>query len=92
MPRTGNYSLGKIYELVSDQTDDIYIASTCQRLLSKRLVGHTWSYTNWLNEGCCDCSTSFEIVKYLDCKIVNRKLKKINRSNLLFFPKNKMTD
>ena len=44
MPRTGNYSLGKIYKLVSDETDDIYIGSTCQRLLSKRLGQHRDHY------------------------------------------------
>ena len=70
MQRKSDYSLGKIYKLVSGHTNDIYIGSTCQRLLSKRLVGHNWSYNNWLNDGCCVCSTSLEIVKYPDCKIV----------------------
>jgi len=70
MPRTSNYSVGKISKLVSDHTDDMCIGSTCQRLLSKRLVGHTWSYNTWLHDGCCGCSTSFENFKYPDCKIV----------------------
>lgn len=40
MPRTGDYSLGKLYKSVADETDDIYIGSTYQKLLSMRLCGH----------------------------------------------------
>ena len=42
MPNTGEYSLSKIYKLVSNQIDDIYIyiGSTCQLYLSKRFMGH----------------------------------------------------
>jgi len=71
MPRTGDYSLGKIYKLVSNQTDDVYIGSTSQKLLSKRLVGHRRSYKEWLRLG--DKSknmTSYEILKYGDCQII----------------------
>ena len=48
MPCTGDYSLGEIYKLVSDQTDDIYIGSTCQNLLSRRFQGHMTGYKLWL--------------------------------------------
>ena len=34
-----DYQKGKIYKLVSDHTDEIYIGSTCQ-MLCKRLGGH----------------------------------------------------
>ena len=50
MPRTGDYSLGKIYRLVSDQTVDIYIGSMCQQLLSTRFQGHMTYYKLWLDE------------------------------------------
>ena len=69
MPRTGDYPLGKIYELISDETDDVYIGSTCQRLLSKRLVGHKLDYNCWLKEK-GHYRTSCEIVKYDDCQII----------------------
>jgi len=54
---------------VSDQTDDIYIGSTCQRLLSRRLSNHMIHYHRWLtnNEGYI---TSFEILKHDDCQII----------------------
>ena len=32
MPNPGDYSLGKIYKLVSNQTDDIYIYILVQRV------------------------------------------------------------
>ena len=34
------YSRGKIYKIVSDCTDKIYIGSTCEKYLSNRLAGH----------------------------------------------------
>ena len=47
MPRLGDYSLGKIYKIVSNQTDDIYIGSTSQNLLSVRLGKHRDEYKRW---------------------------------------------
>ena len=35
-----DYQKGKIYKLVSDHTDEIYIGSTCQQYLCNRLTGH----------------------------------------------------
>tara|TARA_R110000765_G_scaffold257224_1_gene357514 strand:- start:10 stop:492 length:483 start_codon:yes stop_codon:yes gene_type:complete len=35
-----NYQNGKIYKIVSDNTDKIYIGSTTQRLISMRLSSH----------------------------------------------------
>ena len=60
MVRTGDYSLGKIYKLVSNQTDDIYIGSTCQKLLSTRLCGHIQDYKRWV-EG---KSNILQVMKY----------------------------
>ena len=37
-----NYKLGKIYKLVSNNTKDIYIGSTCYKHLSKRLGNHRY--------------------------------------------------
>ena len=62
------YHQGKIYKLVSNDTDDIYIGSTCDNL-SKRLYGHKSAYKRWL-KGEAHYVSSFEIVKYSDCKII----------------------
>ena len=69
MPNTGNYSYGKIYRLISDQTDDIYIGSTSQRWLSSRLSLHRSHYKKWLDGGAA-FTPSFEILKFDDCRIV----------------------
>ena len=60
MPRTGDCSLGKIYKIVSNQTDDIYIGSTCQKLLSTRLGKHRDDYKRWV-EG---KSNILQVMKY----------------------------
>ena len=38
-----NYNLGKIYKLISNQTDKIYVGSTAQTL-SKRFMNHKKSF------------------------------------------------
>ena len=63
-----DYKLGKIYALRSHETDDIYIGSTAQKLLSTRLGGHKRNYKRWLN-GKDNYTTSFELIKYDDCYI-----------------------
>jgi hypothetical protein len=68
MPQVGDYSLGKIYKLVSNETDDIYIGSTCQRLLCMRFGDHKKNYRQWL-EGKNHYRTSYEIVKQDSCQI-----------------------
>lgn len=40
MPRTGDYSLGKLYELLSGEPYDIYIGSTCQKVIKHAFM---WS-------------------------------------------------
>ena len=61
--------VGRIYKIVSEQTDKIYIGSTV-KTLSERLEGHEEHYETWFNSefesGYC---TSFEILKYGDYKI-----------------------
>jgi GIY-YIG catalytic domain len=58
-----NYSNGKIYKLVSDKTNKIYIGSTTQPL-SKRIVTHRSHYK-------VNCSgTACEIIKFGDPKII----------------------
>jgi hypothetical protein len=37
---TTNYGNGKVYKLISDATDFVYVGSTTQNLLAKRLFEH----------------------------------------------------
>jgi hypothetical protein len=62
-----NYAKAKIYSLRSFQTDDIYIGSTTQPLLT-RLWKHRNSYKSW-KEQKFSYMTSYEILKYDDCYI-----------------------
>ena len=70
MPRTGDYSLGKIYKLVSNYTDDIYIGSTCQRLLSSRPTEHNKLQTRLIKGTIKHNLSSIDITQYGDCKII----------------------
>ena len=61
--------VGRIYKIVSEQTDKIYIGSTV-KTLSERLERHEKDYICWINsEFKSDYCTSFEILKYGDYKI-----------------------
>ena len=63
-----NYQNGYIYKIWSLQTEEIYIGSstTDQRM---RLNQHKRQYKRFLQEKTKNYYTSFEIVKYPDCKI-----------------------
>ena len=63
------YQRGKIYKLISNQTDDVYYGSTIETVLTNRLSGHRKDYRYWLN-GKCGYTSSYEIVKFEDCKII----------------------
>ena len=57
-----NYENAKIYKLVCNKRGLIYVGSTCQRLLCKRLSGHVADYKRWKNTKC----------KYItSCKIID---------------------
>ena len=53
---------GKIYSIRSYETDAIYIGSTKQQKLCKRMVNHKTDYKRYLN-GKKHYVTSYEIVK-----------------------------
>ena len=59
-----NYNNSKIYKLVSSQTDKIYIGSTTEKLLCSRFSTHKRDYKNK------NTHSSYELIKYDDCKIV----------------------
>ena len=66
-----DYSKGKIYKLISNHTDDIYIGSTCD-LLSKRLYQHKHKFEYYQN-GKGKYISSFKICKYDDVRILLMK-------------------
>lgn len=58
-----DYQKAKIYRIISNETDKVYIGSTCD-YLSSRLGKHKYSFKKGKT-----CPTSKEILKYADCKI-----------------------
>jgi hypothetical protein len=42
-----NYQLGKIYKIVDNTNNNIYVGSTCEPTLARRLSGHTRNFKNW---------------------------------------------
>ena len=63
-------NFGKIYKIVSDSTDKIYIGSTV-KTLEERLEGHEDNYECWFNSDFKSVyCTSFEILKYGNYQIV----------------------
>ena len=70
MEKTENkYSRGKIYKIISNQTNEVYYGSTIEKYITNRLSGHKRNYRMWL-KGKGRYTTSFELVKYDDCKII----------------------
>jgi len=61
-----DYQKGKIYKIISE--DKIYIGSTVEKLCS-RFGGHKSKYKGYL-KGIGEYTTSFELIKNNDCKII----------------------
>src|SRR5690606_36204569 len=64
-----NYANGKIYKIISDQTDKVYVGSTTKKYLSDRMYEHRNDYKRYLN-GTYHYVSSFEILQYDDSRIV----------------------
>jgi hypothetical protein len=62
-----DYNKGKIYKLVNNTSDDIYIGSTCQSL-AKRLGGHKLVHKRYLQGKSKNILTSFKLFDY-DSKV-----------------------
>ena len=63
-----NYQEGKLYKLVSYESDNWYIGPTPNNYLCNRFGDHKKTYRKWI-DGKTSYRTSFEL-KYDDCKIV----------------------
>jgi hypothetical protein len=57
-----NYQNGKIYKIVNYENDDVYIGSTCEPTLARRLSNHVANYRGYLN-GKRGYTTSFKIIE-----------------------------
>jgi len=60
-----NYSRGRIYKIVCDGSDKIYIGSTTKKYLSSRMVAHRAEYKKGKN-----CTSSRELFDKGNCSIV----------------------
>ena len=64
-----SYEKGKIYKIISDQTNNIYIGSTIQHYLCTRFAGHIRSYNIWKLKG-GSYITSYELIELGDAQII----------------------
>lgn len=63
-----DYSKGKVYKIVSDACDEVYVGSTVQRL-AERFRGHHTNYALYL-DGKSNYVTSFKILEHGHCHII----------------------
>ena len=63
------YQQGKIYKIISPQTDKIYVGSTIRKTLAQRLTGHRRNYKQYL-AGQFHYVSSFEILQHPDYRII----------------------
>lgn len=70
MTEINRYNNGKIYKLVSNQTDKIYIGSTCKERLCQRLAQHKRNYNFWLKDNNNGYMSSYELFKLGNVEIV----------------------
>ena len=63
----GNQIFGRVYKIVSSETDDVYVGST-EKTLAERLAQHRKSYNSY-TRGAYHYVKSFDIVKFRDARI-----------------------
>ena len=64
-----NYQLGKIYKIECNVTGKVYIGSTCEPILARRLAGHVGDYKRYLN-GKFNYISSFDVLQNRNYDIV----------------------
>ena len=57
-----DYSKGKIYKIVDNTNEKVYIGSTCEPTLAKRLAKHVGNYNSYLR-GHGNFATSYKIIQ-----------------------------
>ena len=69
MEAINKYQLGKVYKIVCNKTNKIYIGSTCMKYLRQRLAEHIQDYKKY-KSGKKKLISSFEIIENEDYDIV----------------------
>ena len=64
-----NYELGKIYKIIDNTNNNIYVGSTCEPTLASRLARHTFDY-KYYKLGKTHYITSFKILENNDYSII----------------------
>ena len=64
-----NYSLGKIYKIVDNTNNNVYIGSTCEKTLARRLTSHRCNFRSF-ERGKINYVTSFDIIKNNNYEII----------------------
>lgn len=65
-----NYQNAKVYKIIDNTNGNIYVGSTCEPTLARRLTGHVGTYKQYLNGKCRNFMTSYNIIKNGDYDIV----------------------
>ncbi len=65
-----NYSNEKIYKIVDNISGNIYIGSTCEPSLARRLAGHVGAYKRYKDDKKVSKITSFDILENGNYEIV----------------------
>jgi hypothetical protein len=60
-----DYQLGKIYKLICNVTDLVYIGSTCEPSLARRMSSHRRNYYCWKNGNYHWVLSSFKLLSFL---------------------------
>ena len=64
------YQKGKIYQIISNVTGDVYYGSTCEPTLARRLAGHRACYNSY-KKGKNNYVTSFKVIETGDYQLCN---------------------
>ena len=64
-----NYQLGKIYQIIDNTNSKIYIGSSCEPILARRLAGHKVMYDRYV-KGKGQYVSSFEVLKNENYSII----------------------
>jgi hypothetical protein len=64
-----NYQLGKIYKIECNVTGLVYVGSTCEPTLARRLANHVGNYKSWLN-GAKKYMSSYKVLENDDYDII----------------------
>ena len=78
-----NYQLGKIYKIVDNTNDNVYIGSTCEPTLARRLAKHLGNYKEHQTNGLHYVS-SFKIFENENYDIVLIELCSCNSKDELY--------